>query len=144
MREISTSIIIEATPEAVWEVLTNMGDYGDWNPFIQELSGHLAEGAQLQVVIAPPGQSPMKFSPNVIRYEEGREFRWLGKLWFSGLFDGEHYFRLEPIDENNTRLVHGELFRGLLVRPILAMMGDNTTAGFEAMNKALKERVEQM
>lgn len=37
----------------------------------------------------------MTFSPEVLKAERGKEFRWLGKFLVKGLVDGEHYFLLE-------------------------------------------------
>ena len=84
----------------------------------------------------------MTFRPTVLRSDKNREFRWLGKLFVKGLFDGEHYFILTPINEQQTQLEHGEHFRGLLVNLIMKQIEGNTMAGFEAMNQALKERAE--
>ena len=41
------------------------------------------------------------------------------------------------------RFEHFETFSGLLVAPILWMVGDATRQGFEAMNRALKARAER-
>jgi hypothetical protein len=40
-------------------------------------------------------------------------------------------------------VVQQEEFRGLAARPILAVIGTPTLAGFQEMNQALKARVEQ-
>jgi hypothetical protein len=40
-------------------------------------------------------------------------------------------------------VVQQEEFRGLAARPVLAVIGKPTLAGFELMNQALKDRVEQ-
>ena len=69
-------------------------------------------------------------------------FRWRGKLWLKGLFDREHYFRLEALESNKTLFIHGERFSGLLVAPLMKMIGENTKRGFEQMNEALKMKVE--
>jgi hypothetical protein len=60
-----------------------------------------------------------------------------------GLFDGEHSFSLEPAGPGRVRMVQQEEFRGLAARPILAVIGEPTLAGFRQMNQALKARVEQ-
>src|SRR5215203_2726077 len=60
-----------------------------------------------------------------------------------GLFDGEHRFTLEPAGSGRVRVVQQEEFRGLAARPVLAVIGKPTLAGFELMNQALKDRVEQ-
>jgi hypothetical protein len=60
-------------------------------------------------------------------------------LLIAGIFDGEHYFLLEPIGESQTRLRHGEKFSGLLVG-LLSGALSATEAGFTAMNMALKQQ----
>ena len=63
-------------------------------------------------------------------------------MLFPGIFDGEHYFLLEPIGESRTRLTQGEKFSGLLVG-LLSGTLSTTEAGFKAMNTALKQQAEQ-
>lgn len=141
MRELRTSIEIEAPAEHVWEVLTEFDAYPKWNPFIQRISGDLQEGARLEVHIVPPGGRGMTFRPTVRRAEPGRELRWLGRLLLPCLFDGEHTLRIEPLDGNRSRFVQEERFSGLLV-PAFADGLEKTQKGFEQMNAALKVRAE--
>jgi hypothetical protein len=70
------------------------------------------------------------------------EFRWVGKFVVRGLFDGEHFFELQPDGAKGTRFVHGERFTGVLVGMARASLEGPTRAGFEAMNLALKQRAE--
>lgn len=85
----------------------------------------------------------MTFRPTVLVVDEPTEFRWQGRLFVLGLYDGEHRFGLTPIDEaERTRLTHAETFRGALVGFINRRIGDNVEAGFNQMNDALKHRVE--
>ena len=113
-RRNETSIEIDAPPKRVWALLTNFVRMPTWNPFIKSISGTLVQGARLSVLIAPPGKSGMRFRPTVLSVRPERELRWLGHLLVSGLFDGEHYFLLEPID-GGTWLRQGEKFSGLFV-----------------------------
>ncbi len=83
----------------------------------------------------------MRFKPKVLAAEPGRELRWLGRLGLPGIFDGEHSFRLEPLPGGGTRLVQAERFRGLLVGLFGGTL-EKTKAGFEQMNRALKQRTE--
>jgi hypothetical protein len=90
-----------------------------------------------------PGRRPMTFRPEVLEAEPARRLRWLGRLLVPGLFDGEHSFTLQPAGPGRVRVVQQEEFRGLAARPVLAVIGTPTLAGFELMNQALKARVEQ-
>ena len=42
--EIRTEVEIAAPAAEVWRTLTAFADYGEWNPFITQLSGELREG----------------------------------------------------------------------------------------------------
>lgn len=141
MKEIETEILIHATPETVWKVLMNFDQYPKWNPFIISISGSQEAGRKIKVQIQPPGGSAMTFTPTILVCDRNKELRWLGKLGIKGIFDGEHYFLLEPAGENQTRFIHGERFSGLLI-PFMRNVLAGTQQGFELMNKALKEKAE--
>lgn len=142
-RKIETEIEIEAPIAFVWELLTDFARMASWNPFIKAISGKLGEGEKLSVEIAPPGKAAMQFKPVIVVLQPERELRWVGHILVQGIFDGEHYFLIEPLDEKRTRLRHGEIFSGFLVG-MLAGMLPATERGFELMNIALKEQAEQM
>ena len=138
-----TEIDIAAAADRVWDVLTDFAAYPRWNPFIRQVDGVLAPRARLRVRIQPPGGRAMTFHPTVLRVEDGRHFSWRGRTLLPGLFDGEHAFDLEPT-RDSTRFVHGEVFRGVLVPFLAATLRTMTRQGFEAMNAALKKRVEAL
>ena len=142
MKNLETEIRITGTPEQVWSILTDFGKYGQWNPFIREASGEVMVGSRLRVRIHPPDGSAMVFRPTVKEASVGRELRWLGSLLLPGLFDGEHRFRIEPVGEREVRFRQSEQFRGVLVPMFPSSMYERTRRGFDAMNRALKERVE--
>jgi hypothetical protein len=141
-RRIETGIEIDAPPSRVWMLLTDFARMPAWNPFIKSISGNLTQGARLSVYIAPPGKAGMRFKPTILSVRPDRELRWLGHLLVSGIFDGEHYFLLEPIGESRTWLRQGEKFSGLLVG-LLSGTLSATEAGFKAMNTALKQHAEK-
>jgi len=136
--EIKTSILISSSPEKVWAVLTDFASYKDWNPFVKSLTGEVAKGNKIHVVL--PG---MTFTPRVLEYSANREFRWLGHLWIPGLFDGEHYFLLHDNGNGTTIFNHGEIFKGILVPLFKKSLMTKTKSGFEKMNQKLKERCEK-
>ena len=140
-RHIETAIDIMAPPERVWTILTDFPAYPSWNPFIVSAYGKPAAGAWLEVHIQPPGKRALMFRPTVLVAEPDRELRWRGRLLMPGLFDGEHFFRIE--DHSGTvHFVQGETFSGLLVGLVRGSL-NATRSGFEAMNTALKERAER-
>jgi hypothetical protein len=104
--------------------------------------GETKEGAKLRVQLRPPGGRAVAFRPKVTKVVSNRELRWKGRLWLSGLLDGEHIFEIEPLGPERVRFVQREVFSGLLV-PLMAKNIENQTLpGFGEMNRALKEKLE--
>ena len=141
MKELKTEIIINAPVESVWKVFTDFARYPDWNPFIH-IDGKPEVGTRLTNHIYLEGMKPQVFKPKVLVAAFNHEFRWLGRMFIPRIFDGENYFRFTLLPDGTTRLTHGEKFRGILVWPIMRMIGEKTLSGFELMNQALKARVE--
>jgi hypothetical protein len=126
----------------VWQVLTDFASFPQWNPFIRRATGEVRVGARLDVYIQPSGASGSGFKPTVLKVEPNRELRWLGQLLMPGLFDGEHVFLIEPLEEKRVRFVQREVFNGMLVPLLARSLDTNTRRGFDEMNQALKMRVE--
>lgn len=138
LREIRTEIKIEAPADRVWEVLTDFAHYPDWNPFIKYLKGTPAEGARIEVKMVPPESKGMVFKPKVLKSQRCKEFTWLGHVVIPGLFDGEHTFELKTAPDNMTLFIQQEKFYGILLPFLKNALDQGTQAGFEAMNKDLK------
>lgn len=139
MKELRAEIGINASPERVWQVLSDTARFPEWNPFIRKLDGELTPGATLTVLLQPVGGNAMTFRPTVLHVRPNRELRWLGRLFLPGIFDGEHIFEIEPVDQNRVRFVQREKFSGILV---YFFNFDGTLGGFRAMNEKLKARAE--
>ena len=135
---------IQASPQRVWDVLTDFAAYPEWNPFIPRITGSLETGSRLDVQLQPPGGRGVRMRPTVQAAEPARELRWLGHLGIPGLFDGEHRFRIEAVGTDRVCFVQEEHFTGLLAPFVLRFVERGTQQGFEAMNQALKARAEQL
>ena len=140
--ELYTEIEIKAPIEKVWENLTDFEAFSLWNPFISQIKGELTTGAQLEVTIQPPGGQAMTFRPKVQKVESNYELRWLGHFGLPGIFDGEHIFSLEQLQENRIRFIQREIFSGLLVPLFAQYLTTKVHQGFQSMNQALKIRSE--
>jgi hypothetical protein len=144
MKELRSEIEIGAPAGRVWEILTDVARFPQWNPFIRRARGTLREGERLEVYIQPSGAKGMTFLPVVLTVEPERELRWLGHLFVPGLFDGEHIFTIEPSGPDKIRFVQREIFTGLLVPLFARGLDTDTRRGFDEMNRALKERAEHV
>jgi hypothetical protein len=139
MKEIRAEIDIQASPEKVWQVLTALDKYPEWNPFLHHAIGKAELGAKVDVTFKS-GSKDMTLHCIVTKVEPNHELRWRYHVGFPFLFQGEHCFVMEPAGDNLTHFIDKEIFTGLLI-PF--MVNENDRGGFEAEDKALKARAEQ-
>jgi hypothetical protein len=111
MRGLLTEIEINRKSSEIWNVLTDLKSYPDWNPLIVRAEGCTSEGDALKITIKTPERKNLILKPLVLKSRKNIELRWREVLMGnSTFFSGEHYFILEPLTRNKTRLVHGETF----------------------------------
>ncbi len=142
MKELRTEIVIQASPEKVWQALTDLEKYPNWNPFICHAAGKAKLGETVDIDFQPDGKG-LKLHCTVARFQPNRELSWTYHVAHPLLFRGEHIFTIEPLGENRVRFIDREEFNGLLVFTQAKDIDTNTKRGFEAMDKALKARAEQ-
>jgi hypothetical protein len=140
VKEVRTEIEINAGPEEVWKILTDFDKYDQWNPFIKRIIGNAIKGSKIEIHLQTPRGKNRKYRPMVTKVEQDRELRWLGK---NLLLNGEHVFTIEQLQPGRVRLVHRELFDGLLTSIFGKSLDTDVKQGFEEMNRALKERAER-
>lgn len=140
-RTIDESIIIDATPEQVWNVLLDFKSWESWNPFIPNVEGNLRVGEKMRIRVVSPGMKPMIFKPIVFEVKPNEKFIW-GGSFLKILYNGDHAFILEPVEKNKTRFRQIERFMG----PMVLFMGSmikKTEIGYQQMNIAFKKEVEK-
>jgi hypothetical protein len=141
-KHLSAVVDIDCPPDQVWQVLTDLASYEQWNPFIFEAWGTVGVGQRLRLRMQPVGARAMTLRPVIRQVTDGLQLQWVGRLLLPGVLTAEHTFTIEP-RLGGCRLVQEETFTGLLV-PLLAQSLDRHTApAFVAMNAALKARVER-
>ena len=141
--EIKKEVIINATPEKVWAVLTDFKSYPAWNPFIKSVEGKVEVGNKLTVTIMQSGEKGTTFKPKVLTVIPAKEISWLGRLLLPNIFDGEHKFELIGNSDGTTTFRQSEKFTGILVPFFKKQLDNNTALGFEGMNEKLKELAEK-
>ena len=142
MKAIETHIIVDSTPEKIWDILTNFEEYGLWNPFMTKVEGDAKLGAKIKVQIRTMRGKQRIYHPIITKFEINKELRWKGKSFLPGIFDGERIFLIDKTADNKVAFFHKELFSGLGVKLVGNKLDENLGEGFEKMNLALKKRAE--
>ena len=126
----------------VWDVLTDLPAYREWNPVTTIAEGRLEEGRRLALRLAPSGRIAYIVRPRVSRVVPERELRWRRRM---PLLTTEQLFELEPVP-GGTRLVHGQEAWGPLVPAERTgrreRMRDRALRDYAPFEAALRERVD--
>ena len=143
MKELTTEIQINSSPEILWKVITDFKNYYQWNPILQKIKGEPLIGKQLEIHLSTVGGKKRVYHPKVIKITPNHELRWKGTFFFSQIFSGERIFLIEKLSENKVNFVNKEIFSGIGVRFTSPKMEDEIVASFKKMNEALKKTIER-
>lgn len=138
MKEYSATTMIKASPETIWQILTDAPDYPEWDPNIDRIEGRIAPGEQITAYTKlSPGRA---FPVKVTEFVPGQKMTWSGGMPL-GLFKGERTFTLTQ-NGNSVKFTVREVFSGPLLPLIGRSLPDLTTA-FEQFAAGLKNRAER-
>jgi hypothetical protein len=123
-------IEIAAPPPVVWEVLTRLENWPNWNPDVKSMSfaGPLAPGSEFRWK-AGPGM----IVSTLERVEAPRYISWRGRTL---TIDAYHEWWLEPRD-GGTHVRTEESFSGLLARLLRGTLQ-------KTLDKSLKDGLERL
>jgi len=141
MKELQTAIGIQASPEKVWQVLTDLDRYPEWNPFIHHAIGKAEVGGKVDITFKS-GSKEMTLHCIVIKADPNRELCWRYHVGLPFLFQGEHSFIIEAAGDERVNFINREVFTGLLVPLQAKDIDTNSRHGFARMDQSLRERAE--
>jgi hypothetical protein len=133
-----SSAVINAPPQVIWDILTNVAAYPNWDSGVVRVDGHVSPGARITVFSSiSPGRA---FPVTVTQLEPPRTMRWSGGMPL-GLFKGERSFALAPAQDDRVRFSMREDYTGLLA-PLIFKSIPDLNASFEQFANGLKQRAE--
>jgi hypothetical protein len=138
MKSYDATATIQASPERIWEILTDSGGYPSWDSGVQGIDGTIAPGNKITVRSeANPGRA---FPVKVTEFDPGRSMTWSGGMPL-GLFNGVRTYRLSPAGDGATRFDMREEYTGPLLPLIWRTMPD-LGPSFQQFAAGLKARAE--
>ena len=136
-----TEVIINASAEETWEVLTDFANMPNWSSTFQGLSGDIRDGGQ--VVANFLVQGDLLGFPHTLRFIDGVEFGWSDPIiGFDGIVDN-HIYRVEAISDCQSRFIQTDEFRGSNPNVTLGDFAGLTIQSYQLFNQELKAEVEQ-
>lgn len=145
--KIEHRIGVPASSHAIWDVLSDLGRWPEWNTLYPEVKGLLRIQQRLTITEAFPGAKPKTIKPLVVDWVPNFQIIWAFNE-MGGLIKRIRYIEIEPLTEENTNCVlsNGEIWDGLL-GPAIAKAKhkrQQLKAGFEQFNKDAVERLRKV
>ncbi|HSM44754.1 MAG TPA: SRPBCC domain-containing protein [Acidimicrobiia bacterium] len=138
MTAYTVSRTIDASPDVIWELLTDADSYPEWNPAVLGIEGDIREGRRIGLtsIVDPERQ----FKLNVSDVEPPRRMVWSDGMPL-GLFKGVRTFEVAPKDDGSSRFTMTEVYSGLMA-PLITKSIPNMTDSFEKFADGLKAAAE--
>jgi len=143
-QEITTEIEIAAPPSKVWSIITDINKWQDWSPIIKASQGTSSVGSTLDITMIgkEEGKDGPQYSPVMTELKEPNHFRWRAHMIAGFIFTNDKVLSLEQT-KTGTRLIHKEIFSGLLAPIFCGQMEKGVPPMLNSMNQALKELAEK-
>ena len=139
MKFYESTATIKATPDTIWQILTDAPAYPTWNPAVERVEGSIAPGETIKVQVkANPGRT---FPVKVTEFQPSSHMVWSGGMPL-GLFRGVRTYRLTPAGEGTTRFDMREEYTGLMLPMIWKSIPD-LAPSFEQFAQGLKAEAEK-
>jgi hypothetical protein len=141
---INQPIEIDAPAEVVWEVITDLEKYGEWNPFIPECRSTLEVGDPIEMrvqIFAAFAQPQTEF---ITEHEPDKHLCYGLPTQPLGSLRSRRCHDVEAIDAGRTRYTSRFELSGWLNSVVRTLLGRRLEAGFTAMTDAVGQRATEL
>lgn len=136
-KTVHSEVIINAPVEAVWAVIDDTANYPEWNPSMQVIDGTVAVGNKVAYQFTDSHGVQSKITATVKQKVANEVLYQSGGIPTVITYD--NYWRVEPIDNNATKVSITEEYTGVYV---WFWNADSVEQAYQLQNEALKQRVE--
>jgi hypothetical protein len=139
--EVEHRVEIAAPQETIWQLLTDLERYADWNVYSPHVEGILAVG-EIVTVEAHLGDEVRSVENRVTVVDPPHTLCWQSQEWYGWLVRGTRCRHLEPLPDGRIQLRHHELMSGPLAGPIEWLYRTRIEEGLKLLDDALKHAAE--
>ena len=136
-------IQIDAPADFVWEVLTDVEKYGEWNPFTPRAGTDFKIGSPVFLLVRM-GPAKFRITESVRAFEKPRLISWGREFGTSRLLLAVREQHLEPVSNTSCSYHNVDLLSGVLSPIVSLLFGGYMRRGFGDVGAALKLRAETL
>lgn len=141
---IEHELTVNAPASRVWEVISDLDKYPEWNPFVTRCSSSKQPGDPIvmRVRVLPFYAQPQTEIVN--ENIEGEKFSYNMKPLPMGLLHSYRYHMITPVDDKQCTYKSSFALMGPFSFFVKFLLGGNLRRGFTEMSEAVKARAEQL
>lgn len=132
---------VAAPAEVIWEILTDLEHWPDWNPLYASASGQVKIGSVWKLALKLPGRPVEVQTPKLLDWAPDDHIHLQTKTFFIATL---RYLEIEALSETGCLFSNGEIFNGMLAGPIIRPFRRDLQKGFNAMGEAMKAKAEAL
>lgn len=137
-KSVQEEVIVPSSPEVVWQVLTDLEAYSEWNPVFLLLEGELKQGGKVKYKVTEADDKSANISARIEKLVPNKLLNQSGGLW--GLITFNHTYTLTPV-EQGTKVTIFEEYTGAYVH----FWDESQIAKqYKKLAQALKTRVNEL
>lgn len=140
---IDKTLEINAPAEVVWQVITDLPRYGEWNPFVRECRSTLKPGDVIEMTVQLTAK-PQKVVEVMNEFVPGRRFAYHMKPAPLGALHSLRAHNVEPAGPGTSRYRSEFMLDGWLMPLVRGLLGGAMARGFEGMSQGIKRRAEEL
>ncbi|GAB3103855.1 SRPBCC domain-containing protein [Pseudomaricurvus hydrocarbonicus] len=142
----SISVDIDAPASLVWQVLTDLERYGDWNPYTVRVESSMQLHEKVDLYLPKPDGSGelMMQREYLLCWEPQKRLSWGMKWLHPWLLGARRDQYLETLPDGKTRYYTTDRFSGLFTKAVMKNHGAWIKQGFDDVARQLKARAEAL
>lgn len=137
---VSTSVVIDAAPEKVWSILSDIKNWKNWTQFVASFKGDFKKDGQIKMAFNTP-DGLVSFDRTLVIFEENKVFCWEGDAMWPSSKD-HHVFHVEAYEDGKTLFTQADGFHGIERTELVAEAEKQMEGLYALMNQELKNYVE--
>lgn len=143
MQKLVETIDIEAPDHVVYDVITDLARYREWNPWILHAEGSVTPGNRVKVTLHMFGRDQV-FDHRILATEKPHTFHWCDVGWFTAFAYGDRLRNIEALTSERCRYRVELRIEGIAERLTQWIFGRQLREGLHAETQALKAWAEDI
>ncbi len=134
---------VTAPSEIIWEVISDLPKWSEWNPLYTHAQGEIGFGKKLTLTLQLPGYPPETITPVVASWTPEELLHWQMSM-SGGFLRSTRYLEIHRLSDTGCIFSNGEAFKGIAAMFFPRKMKRALRKGFADLGEAVKARSEAL